>query len=92
MRKGLFALSAMILISQATGALAGPLCSGDFRYVRGGWIADPSCEHSAAQSIVGRPKARKMGDPVDTHQESRDEFCRWHNDIQTDVYCAPYKD
>ncbi|MBS0233225.1 MAG: hypothetical protein JSR99_07040 [Proteobacteria bacterium] len=92
MRKALLALSTIILLSEATAAIAAPLCNGDFRYTRGSWIADPSCARNTAQSISTSQNARIIPDRIGAHQESRDEFCRWHNDIQSDVYCAPYKD
>lgn len=88
MRKALLTLSAVLLISGTTGAAAASTCNGDFVQARGDTIANSSCVHG----IATRGVIRDVFDPAVSHVQGGDEYCRWHQGIETDVYCAPYRD
>ncbi len=52
MKAVVLALSTLMLASGATASLAASSCSGDFRFVDGGWVSDPDCQRNVAQSIA----------------------------------------
>lgn len=92
MKASLFAISALIAIFGATAAVAAPACSGDFKWVDGGWVSDPQCQRGVAESLAAGEHEKIVRHPMNYREVTRAQFCLGNENIATDIYCAPYKD
>jgi len=92
MKASLFAISALMALSGATAAVASPACSGDYKWVGGGWVADPTCERNVAEGVAASENSRIVRHPTNYHEETRGQFCRENEaNIAADGYCASNK-
>lgn len=92
MKASLLAMSTFMIMFGTTAAMAASGCSGDFRSVDGVWVSDPECQRNVAESVAASEHFRITRHADGVGSITPEQFCRGNENIDTDVYCAPYKD